>query len=97
MRELLFIDKYCCVGKIVNMSCRETDDRQYLVGAHVRQILCAIHALPPFERTCVNLRYGEGMTTTDIAARLHCSRRQVTVALDNAYKILRGKLTALLS
>ena len=75
---------------------REPDgDRQYLVGAHVRQIQCVIHALPPFERTCVNLRYTEGMTTTDIACKLHCSRRQVTVALGDSYKVLRQKLAYL--
>ncbi len=70
-------------------------DYQYLVGTHVREIRCAIHALPPFERTCVNLRYTEGMTTMDIARRLHCSRRQVTVALGDSYKVLRRKLAYL--
>ncbi|MFZ2414294.1 MAG: sigma-70 family RNA polymerase sigma factor, partial [Candidatus Cryosericum sp.] len=70
-------------------------DYQYLVGTHVREIRCAIHALPPFERTCVTLRYTEGMTTMDIARRLHCSRRQVTVALGDSYKTLRRKLAYL--
>jgi len=71
------------------------NDRQYLLGAHAGEIRCAIHALPPFERTCINLRYAEGMTTTDIACRLQCSRRQVTIALDDSYKVLRQKLAYL--
>jgi len=71
------------------------NDRQYLLGAHAGEVQCAIHALPPFERTCINLRYTEGMTTMDIACRLQCSRRQVTVALGDSYKILRQKLAYL--
>jgi RNA polymerase sigma-70 factor (ECF subfamily) len=70
-------------------------DHQYLVGTHAGEIRCAIHALPPFERTCINLRYTEAMTTMDIACRLQCSRRQVTVALGDSYKILRHKLAYL--
>jgi RNA polymerase sigma factor (sigma-70 family) len=70
-------------------------DHQYLVGAYAGEIRCAIHALAPFERTCINLRYTEEMTTTDIARRLQCSRRQVTVALGDSYKILRQKLAYL--
>jgi len=71
------------------------NDHQYLLGTHAGQIRCAIHALPLFECTCINLRYAEGMTTTDIACRLQCSRRQVTVALGDSYKILRQKLAYL--
>jgi RNA polymerase sigma-70 factor (ECF subfamily) len=70
-------------------------DHQYLVGTHAEEIRCAIHTLPPFERTCINLRYAEEMTTTDIACKLQCSRRQVTVALGDSYKILRQKLAYL--
>jgi RNA polymerase sigma factor (sigma-70 family) len=70
-------------------------DHQYLVGVHLGEIRCAIHTLPPFERTCIDLRYTEGMTTMDIAYRLHCSRRQVTVALGDSYKVLRQKLAYL--
>jgi DNA-directed RNA polymerase specialized sigma24 family protein len=65
------------------------------VGAHAGEIRGAIHALPLFERTCINLRYAEGMTTVDIACRLQCSRRQVTLALDDSYKVLRQKLAYL--
>jgi len=32
VRGLLFIDRSCCVGKIVNMSCKETDDSYPLGG-----------------------------------------------------------------
>ena len=70
-------------------------DHQYLVGTHAAEIRHAVHALAPFERTCINLRYTEGMTTMDIACRLQCSRRQVTVALGDCYKILRHKLAYL--
>jgi RNA polymerase sigma factor (sigma-70 family) len=71
------------------------NDLQHLLGAHAGEIRCAIHALPPFERTCINLRYAEAMTTTDIACKLQCSRRQVTVALGDSYKVLRQKLAYL--
>jgi RNA polymerase sigma factor (sigma-70 family) len=72
-------------------------DCQEALGTHGADIRYAVEALAPFQCTCINLRYGEGMTTTDIASRLQCSRRQVTVALDDAYKTLRGRLAALLS
>ena len=71
------------------------NDLQDFVGAHTAEIRHAVHALAPFERTCVNLRYAEEMTTTDIACRLQCSRRRVTVALDDSYKVLRQKLAYL--
>jgi DNA-directed RNA polymerase specialized sigma subunit len=65
------------------------------VGTHAAEIRHAVHALAPFECTCINLRYAEEMTTTDIACRLQCSRRRVTVALDDSYKVLRQKLAYL--
>ena len=71
------------------------NDLQDFVGAHAGEIRGAIHALPLFERTCINLRYTEGMTTLDIACRLQRSRRQVTVALGDSYKILRQELAYL--
>lgn len=74
----------------------EPDDTlQDVVSIHAAEIRCAVHALSPFEHTCINLRYAEGMTTTDIACRLQCSRRQVTVALGDSYKVLRQKLAYL--
>ena len=87
-RVVLLNEQWVALGESDN-------DLQDFVGAHTAEIRCAIHALPLFERTCINLRYTEGMTTTGIACRLQCSRRQVTVALGDCYKILRHKLAYL--
>lgn len=68
---------------------------QDCIGAHTAEIRDAVHALPSLERFCIRMRYAEGMTTMDIAGTLHCSTRQVTVALCDSYKILRQKLANL--
>jgi DNA-directed RNA polymerase specialized sigma24 family protein len=55
----------------------------------------AVRSLPSLERSCIRMRYVNDMTTTDIARTSHRSKRQVTVALGDFYKILRQKLAYL--
>ena len=73
------------------------NDLQNFVEAHAAEIRHAVRLLSPFERTCIRLRYAEGMTTANIARRLEHSTHQVTVALDDAYTVLRQKLAYLSS
>ena len=87
-RVVLLNEQWVALGESDN-------DLQDFVGAHTAEIRHAVHALAPFERTCINLRYAEEMTTTDIACRLQCSRRRVTVALGDSYKVLQQKLAYL--
>jgi RNA polymerase sigma factor (sigma-70 family) len=68
---------------------------QDFIGAHAAEIRDAVCSLPSLERSCLRMRYVNDMTTTDIAGTLHCSKRQVTVALDDAYKALRKRLACL--
>ena len=53
-------------------------------------------ALPPFEYTCVTLRFMEHRTTAEIAHQLDCTARRVTLALSYAYKVLRRELSDIL-
>jgi RNA polymerase sigma-70 factor (ECF subfamily) len=69
-----------------------TDDIQ----SHVEEIRNAMGALPPFEYTCVTLRFMEHRTTAEIAHQLGCTPRQVTLALSYAYKVLRRELSDIL-
>lgn len=68
---------------------------QDCISAHAAEIRNAVHSLSLFERSCLRMRYANNMTTIDIAATLHCSGRQVTVALDDSYKALRRRLACL--
>jgi RNA polymerase sigma-70 factor (ECF subfamily) len=67
------------------------------VEEHAQEIRNAIGALPPFECACVTLRFMEHRTTADIAQQLHCTPRQVTYALNYAYKLLRRNLSDICS
>jgi RNA polymerase sigma-70 factor (ECF subfamily) len=69
-----------------------TDDIQ----SHAQEIQNAMSALPPFEYTCVTLRFMEHRTTAEIARQLGCTPRQVTLALSYAYKVLRRELSDIL-
>ena len=73
------------------------NDLEDFVGAHAAEIRHAVRLLSPFECTCIRLRYAEDMTTANIARRLGHSTHQVTVALDDAYTVLRQKLAYLSS
>jgi len=68
---------------------------QNCIGAHAAEMRDAVRSLPSLERSCLRMRYVNDMTTTDIARTLHCSKRQVTVALGDSYKVLRQKLAYL--
>jgi len=68
---------------------------QDCVGAHGAEMRDAVRSLPSLERSCIRMRYVNDMTTRDIAATLHRSKRQVTVALGDSYKVLRQKLAYL--
>ncbi len=68
---------------------------QDCIGAHAMEIRDAVRSLPSLERSCLRMRYLNDMTTMDIAEMVHCSKRQVTVALDDAYKALRKRLAYL--
>jgi RNA polymerase sigma-70 factor (ECF subfamily) len=68
---------------------------QDCIGAHAAEMRDAVRSLPSLERSCIRMRYVNDMTTRDIAATLHRSKRQVTVALGDAYKVLRQKLAYL--
>lgn len=65
------------------------------IGAHGAEMRDAVRSLPSLERSCIRMRYLNDMTTMDIAEMVHCSKRQVTVALDDAYKALRKRLACL--
>lgn len=68
---------------------------QDCIGAHAAEMRDAVRSLPSLERSCIRMRYVNDMTTTDIARTLHCSKHQVTVALDDSYKALRKRLAYL--
>lgn len=68
---------------------------QDCIGAHAAEMRDAVGSLPSLERSCIRMRYANDMTTMDIAEMVHCSKRQVTVALDDAYKALRKRLAYL--
>ncbi|MCX6098194.1 MAG: sigma-70 family RNA polymerase sigma factor [Caldiserica bacterium] len=63
------------------------------IQSHVQEIRNAMSALPPFEYACVTLRFMEDRTTAEIARQLGCTPRQVTLALNYAYKALRRTLS----
>lgn len=65
------------------------------IGAYAAEVRDAVRSLPSLQRSCLRMRYLNDMTTTDIARTLHCSKRQVTVALGDSYKALRQRLAYL--
>jgi len=74
----------------------DPDETTEDIQAHVQEIRNAMSALPPFEYTCVTLRFMEHKTTAEIACQLDCTPRQVTLALNYAYKVLRHALSDIL-
>ena len=74
----------------------DPDEEAEDVQSHVQEIRNAMSALPPFEYTCVTLRFMEHRTTAEIARQLGCTPRQVTLALSYAYKVLRRELSDIL-
>ncbi|MHB8107748.1 MAG: RNA polymerase sigma factor [Candidatus Cryosericum sp.] len=74
----------------------DPDEAAEDIQSHVQEIRSAMSALPPFEYTCVTLRFVEHRTTAEIAHQLDCTPRQVTLALNYAYKVLRHALSDIL-
>jgi len=71
----------------------DPDETTEDIQSRVQDIRNAMSALPPFEYTCVTLRFMEHRTTAEIARQLDCTARQVTLALSYAYKVLRRELS----
>jgi len=74
----------------------DPDETTEDIRSHVEDIRSAMSALPPFEYTCVTLRFMEHRTTAEIARQLGRTPRQVTLALNYAYKVLRHALSDIL-
>ncbi|MGB9667015.1 MAG: RNA polymerase sigma factor [Candidatus Cryosericum sp.] len=74
----------------------DPDETTQDIQSHAQEIRNAMNALPPFEYTCVTLRFMEHKRTVEIARQLGCTPRQVTLALSYAYKVLRRKLSDIL-
>lgn len=73
-----------------------SDEEAEDIQSHAQEIRNAMNALPPFEYTCVTLRFMEHKRTVEIAQQLGCTPRQVTLALSYAYKVLRRMLSDIL-
>jgi RNA polymerase sigma-70 factor (ECF subfamily) len=74
----------------------DPDETTENIQSHAQEIQNAMSRLPPFECACVTLRFMEHRTTADIAQQLHCTQRQITLALSYAYKLLRHNLSDIL-
>lgn len=74
----------------------DPDETTEDIQSHVQEIRNAMSALPPFEYTCVTLRFMEHRTTAEIAHQLGCTPRKVTLSLNYAYKVLRHALSDIL-
>ncbi|MFZ2413634.1 MAG: sigma-70 family RNA polymerase sigma factor, partial [Candidatus Cryosericum sp.] len=74
----------------------DPDETAEDIQSHVQEIRNAMSALPPFTSACVTLRFMEHRTTAEIGHQLSCTPRQVTLALNYAYKVLRRALSDIL-
>jgi RNA polymerase sigma-70 factor (ECF subfamily) len=74
----------------------DPDEAAEDIQSHAQEIRNAMSTLPPFEYTCVTLRFMEHRTMAEIAHQLGCTPRQVTLALNYAYKVLRRELSDIL-
>ncbi|MDO9100326.1 MAG: sigma-70 family RNA polymerase sigma factor [Caldisericota bacterium] len=61
---------------------------------HEGELRSAAENLAPFDRECVTLRYGKGLTPREIAAMLGCSAKKVSNALQHAFRVLRAGISA---
>jgi RNA polymerase sigma-70 factor, ECF subfamily len=61
---------------------------------HAGELRAAAEKLAPFDRECVTLRYGEGLTPREIAPMLGCSAKKVSNALQHAFRVLRAGISA---
>lgn len=70
------------------------DDMVAEAQSHAKELHAATERLVPFERECIELRYGEGLMPREIAPRLGCSARKVSNALQHAFRVLRAGISA---
>jgi len=70
------------------------DDMVAEAQGHAGELRAAAEKLAPFDRQCVMLRYGEGLTPREIAPMLGCSAKQVSNALQHAFSVLRAGISA---
>jgi RNA polymerase sigma-70 factor (ECF subfamily) len=61
---------------------------------HEGALRSAAENLAPFDRECVTLRYGKGLTPREIAAMFGCSAKKVSNALQHAFRVLRTGISA---
>ncbi len=70
------------------------DDMVTEAESHAKELHAAAEQLAPFERECIELRFGEGLMPREIAPRLGCSARKVSNALQHAFRVLRAGILA---
>ena len=70
------------------------DDMVAEAQGHAGELRAAAEQLAPFDRQCIMLRYGEGLTPREIAPMLGCSAKQVSNALQHAFRVLRAGISA---
>jgi len=70
------------------------DDMVTEAQGHAGELRSAIASLAPFERECIMLRYSEGLAPREIAPRLDCSAKKVSNALQHAFRVLCGAISA---
>ena len=70
------------------------DDMVAEAQSHAGELRAAAEKLASFDRECIILRYGEGLTPREIAPMLGCSAKKVSNALQNAFSVLRAGISA---
>ncbi len=76
----------------VDPACQAVDPTQPLAAAEgADRVWTAVRALPPLERAAVTLRYRDGLSYQDIAARLDKTATHVGVLLHTALGRLRER------
>ena len=70
------------------------DDMVAEAQGHAGELRAAAKKLAPFDRECIMLRYGEGLTPREIAPMLGCNAKQVSNALQHAFRVLRAGISA---
>ena len=70
------------------------DDMVAEAQGHAGELRATAEKLAPFDRECITLRYGEGLTPREIAPMLGCSAKRVSNALQHAFHVLRAGISA---
>ncbi len=84
-----------CSSPLQNISDEDELTPQELLCRHEEEIRKAVRSLSPMERTCLLLRYRDGLTVQNISRQLARSPRQVAIILQDACQVLRRRLVAL--